>query len=80
VKVQYFPSDDMLYKVLADRPSTESEEIAPGVVADFDAEGKVIGLEFEHASQRFDLQALEADVERERVALVRFAPSPVHLG
>lgn len=39
----YYPETDSLYIDLAERPSAESREIAPGVVVDFDAEGKLVG-------------------------------------
>ena len=35
---------------LVNRPSVEAEEVAPGMVVDFDAEGRVVGIEFEDAS------------------------------
>ncbi|HCJ79342.1 MAG TPA: hypothetical protein DHV84_05045, partial [Desulfotomaculum sp.] len=33
---QYYPDTDMLYIKLADGISTESEEVASGIVLDFD--------------------------------------------
>ena len=36
-----------------------SEEIAQGVVLDFDEEGNVVGMEIEDASKRVDLNKLE---------------------
>ena len=47
--VQYHPDTDMLYIKLADGVSTESEEVAPGMVLDFDAGNRVIGIEIEDA-------------------------------
>jgi uncharacterized protein YuzE len=40
----------MLYIKLADGISTESEEVAPGIVLDFDEQNRVIGVEIEDAS------------------------------
>ena len=57
--IQYHPDSDMLYIKLADRPSTESEEAAPGIVLDFDAHNQVIGIEIEDASIHVDLSRLE---------------------
>ena len=48
--VQYHPDTDMLYIKLADGVSTESEEVAPGMVLDFDEGNRVIGIEIEEAS------------------------------
>lgn len=56
---EYFPETDMLYIKLADGVSSESEEIAPGVVLDFDAENRLIGIEIEDASNRLNLSRLE---------------------
>ena len=56
---EYHPDSDMLYIRLADGASTESEEIAPGVVLDFDASNQVIGVEIEDASKFIDLSRLE---------------------
>ncbi len=56
---EYHPDSDMLYIKLADGTSTESEEIAPGVVLDFDASNRVLGIEIEDASKFIDLSRLE---------------------
>ena len=56
---EYFPGTDMLYIKLADGINTESEEIAPGVVLDFDEHTRVIGVEIEDASKFMDLSRLE---------------------
>ena len=56
---EYYPDTDMLYIKLADGASTESEEIAPGVVLDFDADNRVLGIEIEDASKFVDLSRLE---------------------
>ena len=55
---EYYPDSDMLYIKLAEGTSTESEEIAPGVVLDFEHD-RVIGLEIEDASKTMDLSRLE---------------------
>jgi uncharacterized protein YuzE len=59
LKIRYFPETDPLSIRLTDRPSTDSAEIAPDVVADFDADGGVVGLEIDLASAKVDLQTLE---------------------
>ena len=56
---EYFPDTDMLYIRLTDAPSAESDEIAPGVVLDFDAHNQLVGVEIEDAGQRIDLSRLE---------------------
>jgi uncharacterized protein YuzE len=56
---EYFPDSDMLFIRLADRASTESEEISPGVVLDYDEHNRVVGVEIEDASKSIDLSRLE---------------------
>jgi len=56
---QYYPDTDMLYIQLASGVSTESEEVAPGIVLDFDERNRVIGIEIEDASTFIDLSRLE---------------------
>jgi len=58
MKIDYFPDTDTLYIGLADRPSVDSEEVAEGVVLDFDMESRLVGIEIEGASQKVDLQRL----------------------
>jgi uncharacterized protein YuzE len=57
--VEYYPETDMLFIKLVEGISTESEEIAPGVVLDFDEHNRVIGIEIEDASKIIDLSRLE---------------------
>ena len=56
---EYFPDTDMLYIRLIDTPSAESDEIAPGVMLDFDEHNQLVGVELEDAGKRFDLSRLE---------------------
>jgi uncharacterized protein YuzE len=49
----------MLYIKLVDTISTESEEVSPGIVLDFDEQNRVIGIEIEDASKYIDLSRLE---------------------
>ncbi|MCW5849075.1 MAG: DUF2283 domain-containing protein [Anaerolineae bacterium] len=56
---QYYPDTDMLYIKLADDVSTESEEVALGIVLDFNTENRVIGIEIENAARYVDMARLE---------------------
>jgi len=49
----------MLYIELASKVSIESEEVAPGIVLDFDEANRVVGVEIEDASRLIDLSRLE---------------------
>ena len=46
MKTTYDPEADALYVRFADAPVVESEEVADGVVLDFDADGKIVAFEF----------------------------------
>ncbi|MGC8991029.1 MAG: DUF2283 domain-containing protein [Verrucomicrobiia bacterium] len=43
---------DALYLDLDEAPAVESEEISPGVIFDYNASGKVVGIEMLYVSQR----------------------------
>jgi uncharacterized protein YuzE len=45
-------NDDALYLRLDDTPIIESEEVSDGIILDYNAEGKVIGIEVLYISQR----------------------------
>jgi len=59
VILQYYPDTDMLYIQLASGVSTELEEVASGIVLDFDKNDRVVGIEIEDASTYIDLSRLE---------------------
>ena len=59
MKLHYYPETDSLYIDLSDRPSADSREVAPGVVADFDASGALVGLDIDNAAKTMDLRTLE---------------------
>lgn len=61
MKFKYYAETDSLYIDLAERPSADSREIAPGLVLDFDAEGRLVGIDVDHASQVVDLSRLQAE-------------------
>jgi len=59
MRLHYYRETDSLYIDLADRPSAESRQVAPGVVLDFDAEGVLVGIDIDHASRKLDLSRVE---------------------
>jgi uncharacterized protein YuzE len=61
MKLIYYPETDSLYIDLASRPSADSREIAAGLVADFDSEGNIVGLDIDNASKKLDLSKLETE-------------------
>ncbi len=60
MKFHYYPETDSLYIDLSERTSVDSQEVAPGVVLDFDAEGRLVGIDVDHASRVVNLTNLEA--------------------
>ena len=60
MKFHYYPETDSLYIDLAERPSADSQEVASGVALDFDADGRLVGIDIDHASQVVNLSRLEA--------------------
>jgi uncharacterized protein YuzE len=45
---------DAVYLNLTDRPIKESEEVADGVIVDYDEEDRIVGVEILDASKRTD--------------------------
>jgi uncharacterized protein YuzE len=58
MKLHHYPDTDSLYIELRGSPGSETREVAPGVNADFAADGTIVGLDIEGAS-RLDLGTLE---------------------
>lgn len=54
MKIEYDQQADAMYIGLKAGTVAESEEVRPGVVLDFDAEGKVLGIEMLDVSERTD--------------------------
>ncbi len=51
---------DALYLSLSDGPAMESEEVSPGLIVDYDANGRAVGIEMLHLSKR----ASNADMQK----------------
>ena len=45
MKTSYDPDADALYLRFADAMIVESEEVAPGIILDFDAERRIVAVE-----------------------------------
>ena len=60
MRLHYHPEGDSLYIDLSERVSADSREVAPGVVLDFDAEGRLVGIDIDRASQVVELGRLQA--------------------
>jgi uncharacterized protein YuzE len=56
MKLNYHADTDSLYIELSERPSVDSREISEGVVVDYDAEGRVVGIDIDNAGNKIDLE------------------------
>lgn len=60
MELRYYPDTDSVYIELVKKPSVDSQEIRDEIVLDFDADGNVVGIDIDHASQKLDLKTLES--------------------
>jgi uncharacterized protein YuzE len=61
MKLSYDSETNSFYIDLIARPSADSREVQYGIVLDFDAAGKIVGIDIQHASQILYLRTLEAE-------------------
>ena len=61
MKFHYYSETDSLYIDLIDKTSTDSQEVRPGVVLDFDDEGHLVGIDIDQASKVIDLSRLDIE-------------------
>ena len=52
--IRYDQNVDILYIRFKETPIVESDELAPLIIADYDAQGNIVGLEILEISQRND--------------------------
>ena len=57
--MKYYKETDSLYIDLSEKPSTESLEVAPGIVVDFDENNNIVGIDIDKASKVLNLSELE---------------------
>ena len=60
MKLNYYEDTDSLYIDLSSEHSSDSREIADGLVIDFNDAGRVVGIDIQHASERIDLGTVES--------------------
>ena len=58
MKLNYHLDTGSLYIDLSERPSAQSREISDGVVLDYDADGRLVGIDIDNASNKVDLKRL----------------------
>lgn len=61
MKSYYYPETDSLYIDLSEKSSSQSREVAEGIVLDFDADGHLVGIDIDNASRIAGLSQIELD-------------------
>ncbi len=60
MKLEFASQADAVYLELTDTEVEESKEIQPGIIMDYDAEGRIVGIEVLYVSQRTELPLQKA--------------------
>ena len=64
MKLQYDSQVDAAYIKLSEAEVTDSEEVRPGVVVDYDAQDRVVGIEILHVrKERPDINLDQLELE-----------------
>lgn len=58
MRIAYYPDTDSMYIDLSSKKSSESTEVSPGVVLDYDEDGNLVGIDIDNASKIMDLKEL----------------------
>ena len=58
MKLNYYPETDSLYIDLSEQSNVESQEISEGILLDYDAEGRLVGIDIDNASHKVDMEKL----------------------
>ena len=70
MKLNYYPETDSLYINLSEQPSVESQEISEGILLDYDAEGRLVGIDIDNASHKVEMEKLVLSELPGRVEMV----------
>ncbi len=60
MKFEFDPQADAVYLELTDADVHESKEVQPGIIMDYDAEGRIVGIEVLYVSKRTQLPLQKA--------------------
>ena len=58
MKLNFYPETDSLYINLSEQPSVESQEISEGILLDYDADGRLVGIDIDNASHKVEMEKL----------------------
>ena len=70
MKLNYYPETDSLYINLSEQPSVESQEISEGILLDYDAEGRLVGIDIDNASNKVEMRQLILSKLPSRVEMI----------
>ncbi|MBK8755258.1 MAG: DUF2283 domain-containing protein [Candidatus Competibacteraceae bacterium] len=59
MKIEFDPQADAAYLELIEGTVERSEQIQPGIIADFDERGRLLGIEILHVSKRSTLEPVK---------------------
>ena len=60
MRLRYYPETESLYIELRDESGTNSREVADGLLADLNDQGRVVGLDIDCAIHKVDLSEVDA--------------------
>ncbi len=58
MRLKYYPETDSLYIDLSEKNSVISEDVAEGIVIDYDENGNIVGIDIDNASKKLSLKKL----------------------
>ena len=58
MELNHYPETDSLYINLSEQPSVESKEISEGILLDYDAEDRLVGIDIDNASNKVEMEKL----------------------
>ena len=58
MQLNYYPRTDSLYIDLSSKSSVDSREVSDRIVLDYDADGDLVGIDIDHASQKLEIKEI----------------------
>jgi len=58
MRLMYYRDTDSLYIELSSKASADSQEIAEGIVLDYDVGGNIVGIDIDNASRKIDMKEI----------------------
>ncbi len=58
MRINYYPETDSLYIDLSHKRSVDSQEVAEGIVLDYDENGNLVGIDIDQASKKMEISEI----------------------